>query len=47
MDSNFSREETKFREALDHWFKINLPEDIHQKFIGDRELNKEHGAAMQ
>jgi len=41
MDLNYSQEETKFREEVHHWLKINLPEDIRQKVIGYQELNKE------
>ena len=41
MDLNYSQEETKFREEVHHWLKFNLPEDIRQKVVGYRELNKE------
>ena len=41
MDLNYSQEETKFREEVHHWLKINLPEDIRQKVIGYQELSKE------
>jgi len=41
MDLNYSQEETKFREEVHHWLKINLPEDIRQKVIGYQELTKE------
>ncbi len=41
MDLNYSQEETKFREEVQHWLKINLPEDIRQKVIGYQELTKE------
>ena len=41
MDLNYSQEETKFREEVHHWLKINLPEDIRQKVIGYHELTKE------
>ena len=41
MDLNYSQEETKFREEVQHWLKINLPEDIRQKVIGYQELSKE------
>ena len=42
MDLNYSQEETKFREEVHHWLKINLPEDIRQKVIGYQELTKEN-----
>jgi alkylation response protein AidB-like acyl-CoA dehydrogenase len=41
MDLNYSEEETKFREEVHHWLKINLPEDIRQNVIGYQELTKE------
>jgi len=41
MDLNYSQEETKFREEVHQWLKINLPEDIRQKVIGYQELTKE------
>ena len=41
MDLNYSQEETKFREEVQHWLQINLPEDIRQKVIGYQELSKE------
>ena len=41
MDLNYSQEETKFREEVHYWLKINLPEDIRQKVIGYQELSKE------
>jgi hypothetical protein len=41
MDLNYSQEETKFREEVHHWLKINLPEDIRQKVVGYQELTKE------
>jgi alkylation response protein AidB-like acyl-CoA dehydrogenase len=41
MDLNYSQEETKFREEVQHWLNINLPEDIRQKVIGYQELSKE------
>ena len=41
MDLNYSQEETKFREEVQHWLKINLPEDIRQKVSGYQELTKE------
>jgi alkylation response protein AidB-like acyl-CoA dehydrogenase len=41
MDLNYSQEETKFREEVHHWLKLNLPEDIRQKVVGYQELTKE------
>ena len=41
MDLNYSEEETKFREEVHRWLKINLPEDIRQNVIGYQELTKE------
>ena len=41
MDLNYSQEETKFREEVNHWLKLNLPEDIRQKVVGYQELTKE------
>jgi len=41
MDLNYSQEETKFREEVHHWLKLNLPEDIRQKVVSYQELTKE------
>ena len=41
MDLIYSQEETKFREEVQHWLKINWPEDLRQKVIGYQELSKE------